>query len=102
MGRKRTGKGKYVHFCIAILTCLSLSQCAALDRSPLVQGLLPQDEAGQHLARAQKLLAQGDYEGAVEENQKVLPLAGNKPPGDEALYSLGLIYAYPGNPKRDY
>jgi tetratricopeptide (TPR) repeat protein len=102
MGRKRPGTGKYVHFCIAILTCLALSQCAALDRSPLLQRLLPQDEARQHLAQAQKLLAQGDYEAALEENQKVLSLAANGPPGGEALFNIGLIYAHPGNPKRDY
>ncbi len=102
MGRKRPGTGKYVHFCIAILTCLALSQCAALDRSPLLQRLLPRGEARQHLAQAQRLLAQGDYEAALEENQKVLSLAANGPPGDEALYNMGLIYADPRNPKRDY
>jgi outer membrane protein assembly factor BamD (BamD/ComL family) len=102
MGRKRTGTGKHVHFCIAILTCLLLSQCAALDRSPLVQRLLPRDESRQRLIRAQKLLVQGDYEAALEENQKVLSLSANNPPGDEALCYMALIYAHPGNPKRDY
>jgi tetratricopeptide (TPR) repeat protein len=102
MGRKRTETGKYVHFCIAILTCLLLSQCAALDRSPLLQKLFPHNESRDHLIRAQKLLVQGDYEAALEENQKALSLSANKPPGDEALYRMTLVYAHPGNPKRDY
>jgi tetratricopeptide (TPR) repeat protein len=102
MSRKRTGTVKYVYFCIAILTCLLLSQCAALDRSPLVQKLLPQSESRQHLIRAKKLLVQGDYEAALEENQKALSLSAYNPPGDEALYYMALVYAHPENPKRDY
>jgi tetratricopeptide (TPR) repeat protein len=102
MGRKRTGTGKYFYICIAILICLLLSQCAAIDRSPLLRRLLPQDEARQHLVQAEKLLAQGDYEAALEENQKALSLSANASPGDEALYNMGLIYAHPGNPKKNY
>ena len=102
MGRKRTGTGKYFYICIAILICLLLSQCAATDRSPLLQRWFPQDEARQHLVQAEKLLAQGDYEAALEENQKVLSLSPDGPPADQALYNMGLIYADPGNPKRDY
>ncbi len=59
-------------------------------------------EAYENLLRAQRLLAQGDFEGSVIENQKVLSSAGHKPPEDEALFNLGLIYAHSGNPKRDY
>jgi tetratricopeptide (TPR) repeat protein len=106
MGRKQTGIGKCLHFCIAVLTCLSLSSCASLDdsldRSVILKKLRPQDEPRQYLLQAQDLLAKGDYEAALEENQKVLSLAANAPPGDEALYNIGLIYAHPGNPKRDY
>ena len=101
MGGKRTGTGKYVHCCVAILTCLLLSQCAALDRSPLLQSLLPRDESRQHLVQAQQLLAQGDYETALKENQKALSLSADNPPGDEALYNMALVYTCPGNPKRD-
>ena len=102
MGRKRTGTGKYFYICIAILICLLLSQCAAIDRSPLLQRWFPQDEARRHLVQAEKLRAQGDYEAALEENQKVLSLSPDGPPADQALYNMGLIYAHPDNPKRDY
>jgi tetratricopeptide (TPR) repeat protein len=54
------------------------------------------------LIKAQNLLDRGDYEGSLKENQKVLSLYGNVPPGDEALFNTGLIYAHYGYPKRDY
>jgi tetratricopeptide (TPR) repeat protein len=56
----------------------------------------------QYLLRGQKLLARGDYEGSLRENQRVLSLSPNVPPGDEALFNTGLIYAHPGNPQKDF
>jgi tetratricopeptide (TPR) repeat protein len=56
----------------------------------------------EHLLRGQSLLAQGDYEGSFNENQKVLSLSAHRPPEDEALFNLGLIYAHSGNPKKDF
>jgi tetratricopeptide (TPR) repeat protein len=61
-----------------------------------------QVETYQYLDRGKELLAQGDFEGALKQNQKVLSLSGNNPPGDEALFNMGLIYAHSGNPKKDY
>jgi len=60
------------------------------------------EEAQEHLLRSQKLLAQGNYEGAVVENQKVLSLPDPRCPKDEALFNLGLIYAHSRNPQRDF
>jgi len=54
------------------------------------------------LLRARKLLEQQDYDSSSKENQNVLSLTGQTPPGDEALFNLGLIYADVGNPKKDY
>jgi len=51
---------------------------------------------------SEKLLAEGNYEGALMENQRILSLSGPNPPGDEALYNLGWIQAHPGNPKKNY
>jgi tetratricopeptide (TPR) repeat protein len=59
-------------------------------------------EVNESFLRAQKFLTQGDYEGALRENQKVLSLSGQNPPGDEAIFNIGLIYAHPGNSKKDY
>jgi hypothetical protein len=38
---------------------------------------------------------------ALNENQKALSLSVNNSPGDEALHNMALVYADPGNPKRD-
>jgi tetratricopeptide (TPR) repeat protein len=58
-------------------------------------------EGREHLLRGQKFLGQGNYEGAMGENQKVLTLSDPKSQRDEALFNLGLIYAHFGNPQRD-
>lgn len=58
-------------------------------------------EGREHLLRSQKFLAQGNYEGAIGENQKVILLSDPKSQKDEALFNLGLIYAHFGNPQRD-
>jgi tetratricopeptide (TPR) repeat protein len=59
-------------------------------------------EAHQYLHRGKELLARGDYDGAFDENSKILSLALHGPPEDEALFNMGWIYAHPGNPKKDY
>jgi outer membrane protein assembly factor BamD (BamD/ComL family) len=96
MGRKRSRAGKQVYFCIASLIFIVLAGCT------IVKEMQEQDEARVTLLRGQKLLASGDYEGSLKENQKILALSGNRPPGDEALFNIGLIYAHIENPKRDY
>jgi tetratricopeptide (TPR) repeat protein len=53
------------------------------------------------LMQSQRLLAQGNYEGAAGENQKILSFSDPRYPKDEALFNLGLIYAHFGNPQRD-
>jgi tetratricopeptide (TPR) repeat protein len=75
---------------------MSLAGCGTLKETEAKR------ETREYLIKAQKLLDQGDYEGSLKENQKVLSLYGNVPPGDEALFNMGLIYTHYGYPKRDY
>jgi len=96
MGGKRTWPRKYLHFCVAGLIVWSLPGCAALQEHQ------EQRELHRHLQRGQDLLATGDYEGALGENQRVLARATQKPPEDEALFNMGLIYAHFGYTKRSY
>lgn len=96
MGEKRTRSGQHFYFCIASLIFLSLSACAVLKE------IGARGEARDTLIRAQNFLAQGDYEGSLKENQKALSLSGDRPPGDEAIFNMGLIYAHSGNPRKDY
>ena len=100
MGRKRTRARQFIYFCIASLIILSLSGCATLDKMKVkIKG---QVEAYQYLYYGKELLARGDYEGALNENKKILSLALHRSPEDEALFNVGLIYAHPENPKKDY
>jgi tetratricopeptide (TPR) repeat protein len=75
---------------------MSLVGCAMLKEMEAKR------ETREYLIKAQKLLDQGDFEGSLRESQKVLSLYNHVPPGDEALFNMGLIYSHYGYPKRDY
>jgi outer membrane protein assembly factor BamD (BamD/ComL family) len=96
LGRKQIRTGKYLYLSITCMIFISLSGCATLKETETKR------KARESLRTAQKFLDQGDYEGALRENQRVLSLYDNDPPGDEALFNTGLLYAHPGYPKRDY
>jgi tetratricopeptide (TPR) repeat protein len=96
MGGERVRARKHVYFCIASLIFLSLSSCAANKDAGV------RKEAQGYLLSGQRLLAQRNYDGAIDEYQKVLSLPAQKLLEDEALFNMGLIYAHFGNPKRDY
>jgi tetratricopeptide (TPR) repeat protein len=95
MGRKQIGPRKYIFYSIACLISLSLFRCAAIDE------LRIREEAKGGLRQGHRLLAGGNYEGALNEYQRVLALSGRKPPEDEALFYIGLIYASSRYPKRE-
>jgi|WetSurSiteA1Bulk_404760.scaffolds.fasta_scaffold93458_2 hypothetical protein len=121
MGRKRTWSGQYIYLCVALVTCIGTAGCTSI-RGPVPEADSGQlrcveirrlqigpsdsstvrDDPCQHLAQGRKLLSQGDYAAALRENEKALTLSGLMPPGDEALFNMGLIYANPENPGRDY
>ncbi|MDP3017272.1 MAG: hypothetical protein Q8N70_09425, partial [Deltaproteobacteria bacterium] len=86
----------YLYLSIACMIFISLAGCATLKEMEAKR------ETPEYFTTAQKLLEQGDYEGSLRENEKVLSLYDNIPPGDEALFNIGLIYAHYGYPKRDY
>lgn len=96
MGRKRIKTWKYFHLCITGLILLSFLGCATLKE--IENGR----EARESIIRSQKLLVQGDYEGSLKENRKALSLSNNNPPGDEALFNMGLIHAHSEYPRKDY
>lgn len=96
MGRKRTQQGKQIYFYLATLILLGLAGCA------FFREFQERQDSRESLQLGRRLFAQGDYEGALRENQKVASLSTNRPPADEAVYHMGLIYAHVENPKRDY
>jgi tetratricopeptide (TPR) repeat protein len=96
MGRERTWAWKYVYFCTASLIILSIFSCTASKEANL------RKEAREHLLRGQSLLAHRDYDGALEEYQKILSLPSPESLEDEALFNMALVHAHFGNPKRNY
>ncbi len=100
MGRKRTRARKLVYICVAGLILLGSQGCVLLENTRVkIKG---KAEAHQCLRRSKALLARGDYEGAFNENSKILTLAIHRSPEDEALFNMGWISAHPENPKKDY
>jgi tetratricopeptide (TPR) repeat protein len=93
MGGKRTRAGQYFYFCVALL--ISLSGCGLLRDSN------GQRELCEALVKGNTLLAQKDFDGSLQAFDEVWSAARAKPPADVALYSKGLVYAHPENPKRD-
>ena len=61
----------------------------------------PQVEENAELQRGRQLLGEGDFAGALRQNQAVLDRFPDRPPGDTALFNLGLIHIHHANPKRD-
>jgi tetratricopeptide (TPR) repeat protein len=55
-----------------------------------------------HLEQADQLLSKGDYEGALKSYHAVLETFPECFPGDLALLHIGMIWAHPENPKKDY
>jgi len=99
MGRKQSRRRKYLYLCLTGLIVVVLSGCAAPEKIKVE--IKPHGEVDHHLLRGRELLAQKDFEGALIEYQEIFPLATHQPPEDEALYTIGLIYVHPENPKRN-
>jgi tetratricopeptide (TPR) repeat protein len=124
MGGKSSRARQHFHFCITLLTFLfggctvmkkELPEVKTPEPPPVVQPTvvppppvvvvppenLERREADERLMLAQNLLAKGDYEGSLQESQRVVVLSKDQSPADTAIFNMGLIYAHPKNPKRD-
>lgn len=127
MGKKQTRAGKYFYFYIASLIFIPLLGCSIMakpvERVVEVPRVPPMEieklqvqapppevpkeeeekaEAYEYLLDGEKLLLAGKYEDSLKKIQKALSLSANQPPGDEALFNMGLIYAHFGNPNKNY
>jgi outer membrane protein assembly factor BamD (BamD/ComL family) len=96
MGRKFFRTWKHVLLCITGITFLLFSGCATYKE------LLTKHNAKKSLSHSKELFAEGDFEGSLEENRKVLSVFVKGPPGDQALFNIALIYTHYANPKKDY
>jgi hypothetical protein len=104
MGGNRTGVRKHILLYVALLTCLSIANCASPEGPRVNETVLtvPAEGAREHLVGGQKALARHNYQVSLQEFEAALSMSDNKPPGDEALLHIGMAYADPENQKRDY
>jgi hypothetical protein len=112
MGGESTRAGKFLYLCLALLILIAYPGCLSSQKTVTSRGETfgekkgppekSRETAADHLSRARSLVAQGDYEGALREDQKALQLAAKNLPADEALFHQGLIHAHPGNPRKDF
>ncbi len=130
MGREHTGPRKQICVSLIVLMLVSVTGCALWGgreghKERVPSGVL-EDEAGKvppgaeeqaaaeaqrqaksdaahtHLVTARKLFLDGDYAGALREYESVLSASADGPAAEEALLSMGLIWAHPANPRRNY
>ncbi len=94
MGAQQTRSGQHLFLYAACLVIGSMMVMGCLHRPPYQQ-------AQQRLHKARQLLANGHYTGALEINRSVLAQFPAQL-ADQSLYQIGLIYAHPDNPERDY
>lgn len=94
MGRERSRARQYLYFCAAGLIMAMLAACASV-------GSRPTQQEDAYLRQGRHLLAQGDFAGALRENRKVLARFPQTPPGDAALFNIGMIHLHYANPTRD-
>ena len=92
MCRKRIGQRKYLYCFLAGLTMFLLFGCSSLQQSRL----------SGDLQNAEELYARGDFEGGLKANQNIMSLCEKKPPCEQALFNMGLIYASNNYAKKDY
>jgi tetratricopeptide (TPR) repeat protein len=102
MGRKQSRIRKQIYLCVALLIFLSPLACSFSNMMTTKMVDVTGDEARAHLVLGKIYLALGEYDKALEENKKVISLAGRDIRVDKALFYMGLIYAYPDNSARDY
>jgi len=89
MGRKRSWTWQYFYCCAAGLIVAMLAACAPLGLNDT------------HLRHSRQLLAAGDFAGALRENRQLLALHPRQPPGDTALFNIGMIHIHHANPTKD-
>jgi len=96
VGRKQTGKGKYLLFNAALIVTLFFSGCTFFQE--IMEGEQVQDK----MVQGQKFRGEGEYDRSIQIFQEILSAYPHKPPGDQALRELALTLSHPGNPRRNY
>jgi TolA-binding protein len=99
MGRKQWKNRKHLFLYGASLLMILVitSGCIVTDKLAKDKILI---EAGP-MEPARDRMNNGDYDGALKVYNEVLKSSPKKSPGDKALFEMGILFAYPDNPKRN-
>ena len=94
MGKKRARQRKHLLFYLANCVIIPL----------LFWGCIHHPEkwkSEEHLARSKYYMSKGDYTMSQKESHTAYSLYPQLL-GDEALFQIGMVYAHPANPEKDY
>lgn len=97
MGTKQSGRRQHLYISIACLMVI-VAACSPAIFHPAS----PDAENCNHLDLVKGIISHGDFDGAIKASQSVLARSPKMPPGDEALFAIGLIHTHYANPKKDY
>jgi tetratricopeptide (TPR) repeat protein len=101
LGRKQRRRSEQFLLCIAGLSfVLALASCS--PPKEIVKRETVEKEICSHRNFLQTLKNTGGFEKALKRNQEISAMSPKAPPGDEALFNLGLVYAHSENPQKDY
>jgi outer membrane protein assembly factor BamD (BamD/ComL family) len=102
MGRKSTRDWQYFFLCIVSLIIIYC--CGCTSAPPLNKSTEDANKSNvavnkcskvyQQVLRTEQLLAQNNFKAAIAENRQILLSVDSNLPKDEALFSIGLIYAH--------
>jgi tetratricopeptide (TPR) repeat protein len=96
VGRKQTGKGKYLPFHLALVVTLFFSGCT------FFQEIVEEEGVQEKMVLGQKLRSRGEFEQSIQVFQEILSAYPHKSPGDRALRELALTLSHPGNPRKNF
>jgi murein L,D-transpeptidase YafK len=89
--QSRTGEHLYFFFVCIIITSILVSGCSHFN-----EGF----QAKSTFKEANDLFSQGSYNASLSKYQQIIEKYPTT--GDRVLFEMGIIYAYPGNEKKDY
>ncbi len=90
MGKKRRGQREYIFLLIAIGVIFCLQSCVILNKF----------KHNDFFVEQHKLIQQKKFDFALKRAQKLKQERPEK--ADKALFQMGVIYAHPQNPGRNY
>ncbi|RPI33623.1 MAG: hypothetical protein EHM54_10545 [Nitrospiraceae bacterium] len=98
MGGKRSGKRDYFFLFITGLIFYSLFSCALVKEKPVVV----EKEYCSHLQVLESLERHEDFDTFLKQKLDMLTALPKNRSADDLLYVLGLLYAHPANPGKNY